>query len=131
MARSHFLSPLLASPSSGHVLVNVDRDTRLASSLETAFDSETRRRGLLGRDGMAGDAALVIAPCGGVHTFSMRFAIDVIFAKKDGTVVKTSPGLRPWRVAVAIGAFAVIEGPLGLIERSGTRPGDRLAVLDS
>jgi uncharacterized membrane protein (UPF0127 family) len=97
----------------------------------SAFDSDTRRRGLLGRDGMPEDEALIIAPCNGVHTFFMRFAIDIVFVSKDGQVLKTRRGVRPWRMALAWGAFAVIEGAPGLIERSGTRAGDQVAVQET
>ena len=45
----------------------------------TALDSKSRRKGLLGRDTLADRHALVLAPCGSVHTFGMRFPIDVLF----------------------------------------------------
>ena len=55
----------------------------------------------------------------------MRFAIDVLFVSKDGRV---RSNLRPGRIAAAFRAFAVIELPVGAIERSGTRAGDQLEV---
>ena len=103
----------------------------MAGRVEGAFDSETRRRGLLGRKGMTAEEALIIAPCNGVHTFFMRFAIDAVFVAKDGRVVKACCTVRPWRLALAWRAFAVIEGAPGLIERSRTRPGDRLALREA
>ncbi len=106
------------------------RNTRagavLATHLELAGDSKSRRRGLLGRDRLDAGAALVIAPCSSVHTFFMRFPIDVLFIRRDGTVVKCVSGLRPWRIALAPGAYAVVEFPAGALEQSATRRGDRV-----
>jgi hypothetical protein len=71
---------------------------------------------------------MVIAPSNSVHMFFMRFPLDIVFVAKDGTVVKACANVRPWRVALAWRAFAVVEGPVGMIERTGTRKGDRIAV---
>jgi uncharacterized membrane protein (UPF0127 family) len=58
----------------------------------------------------------------------MRFAIDVAFISKDGRVVKTYHALRPWRVAGALRAQAVIELPAGALVDADTRPGDTLRL---
>jgi uncharacterized protein len=123
-----FLSPMLDRPDAMFQLVNIDRDSVVATELEPAFDSKARRRGLLGRDGLPEGHAIVIAPSNSIHMFFMRFAIDVLFASRDGRVLKTCTNLRPWRIAVAWRGFAVIEGPVGMIEETGTRPGHLLAV---
>ena len=98
----------------------------LATAIEPAFDSRSRRRGLLGRDGLARGAALILAPCAGVHTFFMRFPIDVIFARKDGTVLKTCADVKAGRIALAPGAAVAIELPAGAAGDAETRVGDRL-----
>ncbi len=126
--RSMFLAPMLDRPGAAHRLVNVDRGTVLATRLEPAFESAARNRGLLGRDGLLPGSAMVIAPGNSVHMFFMRFPLDIIFVAKDGTVVKTCPNVRPWRIAAAWRAFAVVEGEVGMIGRSGTQTGDRIAV---
>jgi len=123
-----FLSSMLDRPDAAHQLTNVDRGTVLATRVEPAFDSATRRRGLLGRDGLPAGSAMVIAPSNSVHMFFMRFPLDIVFVARDGTVVKTCANVRPWRIALAWRAFAVIEGPVGMIEQSGTQQGDVLAV---
>lgn len=123
-----FLAPMLDQPRATFELIDVDRGTVVATRLEPAFDSASRRRGLLGRDGLPEGHAIVIAPCNGIHMCFMRFAIDVLFVARDGRVVKTCTNVRPWRIAFAWRAFAVVEGAVGSIGRSGTRAGDRLAV---
>ena len=67
-----FLAPLRAS-SELHALLNERTGRVVASAVEVAETSETRRRGLLGRDSLDPSAALIIAPCWSIHTFFMRF----------------------------------------------------------
>ena len=123
-----FLSPLVRHPDRPLTLRNTRTGTAVVTRLEAAFDSASRNRGLLGRTSLAKDHALVIAPCGGVHTFFMKFPIDVMFVARDGTVRRIASAVRPWRVALSPRAFAVIETAAGVIGMSGTRPGDRLTV---
>ena len=96
----------------------------LADTIEIAGDSDARRRGLLGRDELLPGTALVIAPCGAVHTFGMRFSIDVVFAARDGRVVKIARDVRPRRIAAAWGAFAAIEMAAGEVGRRDVAIGD-------
>jgi uncharacterized membrane protein (UPF0127 family) len=102
--------------------------TTLATTVEAALDSASRKRGLLGRDALAPGAALVIAPSNGVHTFFMKFAIDVVFVARDGRVVKIARAVKPGRVSLALRAFAVVELAAGAAETAELRVGDRLSV---
>lgn len=123
-----FLSPLLVAPSAAWAIRNARTQHLLADRLETAFDSLSRRRGLLGRDGLDQGTALIIAPCSSIHMFFMRFPIDVVFAGRDGRIVKVCHRLRPWRIAFGRGAYAAIEMPQGALSR-GDRRGDYLEVV--
>jgi uncharacterized membrane protein (UPF0127 family) len=127
VGRSHFLQPLLRS-ASPEAFELVGPSGPVATTIECAFDAATRKRGLLGRDGLAPGAALVIAPCSAVHTFRMRFPIDVIYAAYDGRVVKVRARMGAGRMSAAWNTFAVIEMSAGSAERAGLRPGDVLRV---
>ena len=98
----------------------------VASSVELAATRKTRRRGLLGRDHLDETSAMMLAPCGGVHTIGMRFAIDVVFVDRQGFAVKVVRNLRPWRMALASRARAVIEMPAGSLRWGEVLIGDRL-----
>ncbi len=102
-----FLDPLetLSDPT----LVNAQTGAVIASSVEVARTSATRRRGLLGREGLPTGSALVITRCNAIHTMGMQFAIDVAFIDADGCVRKIVHRLRPRRIAIAPRAWAVIE----------------------
>ena len=125
-----FLSPILAGSPRSYVLQNSRTRLVLAVEIEAAFDSKSRNRGLLGRPRLDDGSALILAPCSSIHTFFMRFAIDVLFVKKDGRVVKMYPALPAWRIAFALGAFAAIELPAGTAAASETRSGDSVVLAE-
>jgi uncharacterized membrane protein (UPF0127 family) len=122
------LLSLLGDNTAGLVLAVAGRPAPLASTIEPAFDSATRKRGLLGRDGLEAGYALVIAPCQGVHTFGMRFPIDVIFAARDGRIHTVRREVAPRRIALSLRAFAAIEMAAGSAARAALVVGDVLEV---
>jgi uncharacterized membrane protein (UPF0127 family) len=123
-----FLSPLARRPDAALTLWNVRTGVPVVTRLEAAFDSRSRNRGLLGRTGLEPGHGIAIAPCNGIHTFFMKFSIDVMFVAKDGTVRRIASAVRPWRIALSPSSYAVIETAAGVVRMSGTRPGDRLTV---
>lgn len=129
MSVAHFLNDLLDDPGARWVVKNARNGAVVVDSLETAFDSSSRRRGLLGRNELARGAGLVIAPSNAVHTFFMRFPIDIVFVARDGRVVKVRQHVGRWRFAAALGAFAVIELPAGSLDTTAAiAPGDSLMI---
>jgi len=123
-----FLGPLIARGARRCVLVNDRTGIAVAHDVEAALDSRSRRKGLLGRDGLQHDQALVLAPCNAIHTFGMRFAIDAVFVAKDGRVMKIVEHLAAWRIAGSLRALATVELPAGQARRAGLTEGDRLVV---
>jgi uncharacterized membrane protein (UPF0127 family) len=123
-----FLNPIMRSDAGSLALTNVRSNRVVASTLLTAFDSASRRRGLLKHDSLSEGSALIIAPSSAVHTFFMRFPIDLAFVSREGRVLKLCAGVRPWRISAAWRAFAVIELPVGALNRSDTRTGDMLHI---
>jgi uncharacterized protein len=85
-------------------------------------------RGLLGRAELGSDEGILLRPAGSVHTFFMRFPIDVVFLDADQVVVAIEPCLAPWKTAGKRGAKAVVELAAGECERRGLQVGDRLSA---
>jgi len=109
-------------------LVNRTRGAVLADRVQRAERVLDRMRGLLGRAGLGEGEALAIAPCGSIHTFFMKFAIDAVFLDRRGRVVRALASLRPWRATrFHLRAEQVVELPAGTLSRTGTRKGDELA----
>lgn len=110
---------------------NGTRDTTIARA-EWRGSMLGRARGLLGKKGLAAGEGIVISPCASVHMFFMRFGIDVVYIDRDGQVVKAVRGLKPFRISFGgHGARVAIELPVGTIEATETREGDRLAIVDA
>jgi uncharacterized membrane protein (UPF0127 family) len=125
---AHFLSALARDPEARFGLWNATASHAIARRVVAAFDSGSRRQGLLGRRGLPAGEALVLAPCSSVHTAFMRFPLDLIFLGRDGRVLKTSAGVGPWRIRLAWRAFAVVELASGTLDASPTVPGDRVEL---
>ena len=119
----HFLSAALRD-SDRYVLTISRTGATLADRIEIAGHSEARRRGLLGRDSLDHGSAFVIAPCQGVHTFGMRFALDIVAVTRDGEVIKIRTRVPRNRIVLAWSGFAMIELPAGTLERSPLQVGD-------
>lgn len=121
---AHCLAALVRDPRGRFGLWNLRSGEAIATRVVAAFDSASRRQGLLGRTDIPPGEALVLAPCSSVHTAFMRFPLDLVFLDRAGRVVKTSVAVRPWRIRGAWRAFAVVELATGSVARSGTQPGD-------
>lgn len=111
----HFLTPLLNDPTGHYQLVNATSGAVLATTLITAFDSASRNRGLLKHTSLEPGTAMIIAPCSSVHTFFMKFPIDVVFVRKNGQVLKVRRSVPAWRFAASFTAFAAIEMAAGQV----------------
>ena len=110
-------------------LVNERTGVAVADKVELATTRGERRRGLLGRTSLAPKSALVLSPCGAIHTAFMRFAIDVIFLDRDGRAVRILRELGPWRMALALRARSVVELPSGCLDGMDLLPGDRVRLV--
>ncbi len=101
---------------------------RLAGPLESARTLWERTRGLLGREGLGPGAGMIIWECNSVHTFFMKFPIDVVFVDGAMRVVKIAACLNPWRIAWAFRASAAIELGAGASAAAGIVVGDGLEI---
>lgn len=86
-----------------------------------------RMRGLLGRDGLPSDEALLLKRCWSVHTFGMRFAIDVLFLDSNGHVVGIHHQVPRRRMLLNLRAKQTLEMAAGSARAHGIALGDQLA----
>lgn len=98
----------------------------LTSHAGIANTSELRRRGLLKHTSLEEGDGLWIAPCEAVHSFGMKFTIDVIYLSKQKIVMKTRPNMVRRRISLCLRAHSVLEVPAGMIAKTGTLVGDQL-----
>jgi uncharacterized membrane protein (UPF0127 family) len=119
----------VASPR--EVAVVADDGSVLCGRCGVAETLRARMRGLLGRRALLTGNGLLLRPAPSIHTFFMRFPIDVVFLDRQLRVVRIDADVKPWRMRGCRGARAVIELAAGEAERRGFRPGQQLHLIDS
>ena len=107
---------------------NVTRGKILADRAAIANTSSTRRTGLLNHTKLEPGDGLWIVPSEGVHTFGMKFAIDVLFLDKKRRVKKMRPNMVRGKIAMSLLSHSTLELPAGTIEETGTQKGDQLEM---
>jgi hypothetical protein len=105
---------------------NQTRNTVLGDAVEVADTSEKRRVGLLKHARLDPGSGLWIVPCESVHTFFMKFPIDLVYLDKQRKVRKVRHAVPAWRLSACLSAHSILELPAGTAEESGTLPGDEL-----
>ncbi|HWZ33083.1 MAG TPA: DUF192 domain-containing protein [Bryobacteraceae bacterium] len=98
----------------------------LADRADIADSSAKRRTGLLKHTKLDPGEGLWIAPCEAVHTFAMKFPIDVVFLSKKKKILKIRPSMVRSRISLSLLAHSVLELPAGTCEATGTTKGDQL-----
>ena len=107
---------------------NQTRDTVLGRSIDIADTSAKRRTGLLKHERLEPGEGLWIKPCESVHTFFMKFPIDLVYIDKNRKVRKVRHAVPPWRLSMCLTAHSILELPAGTAEQTGTVKGDVLEI---
>jgi len=94
-----------------------DEGIIIADKCRLAADFASRFKGLMFRDSLPDGEALLIVPCNSVHTFFMRFSIDVVFINQNGTAVEEQRNMEPGRMMNPVShGWATLELKGGAIE---------------
>lgn len=110
-------------------VINLSKQTWLATKVRKADNFLTRLVGLLKRTTLGPEEALWLMPSKGIHTIGMKFPIDVVFLNKDHQVVALVSGMAPYRLSsVHLRSFSVLELPSGTIRKSRTEIGDQFEI---
>src|SRR3569832_1195442 len=105
---------------------NETKGTRLGDTIKIADSSLRRIVGLLGTPHLEPHSGLLIFPTQGVHTFFMKYPIDLVFINKRRQVIGTRIGLKPYRLSLIMwSAECVLELPEGVIEQTRAGGGGR------
>ena len=111
------------------IVRNSSRGTVLAEHVAIANTLVSRLCGLLGTDTLPAQHGLLIEPCRQVHTYFMRYALDLVFLDGDRRVLHAVPDIAPGRVSPHVrGAGAVLELPAGTLAGTPVGRGDQLVV---
>lgn len=108
---------------------NVKNSRELSGNVEVADHFLKRMKGLLGKNELRVGESLWIIPCMSIHTFFMKFSIDVIFLNKKNQVIAAVENLQPNRLTrLYPTAVSVLELPAGTIEKTSTAVGDEIEI---
>jgi uncharacterized protein len=107
---------------------NHTRNLVLADAAELADTSAKRRTGLLKHKRLDRGQGLWIVPCESVHTFFMKFPIDLVYLDRSRKVRKVRHAVPAWRLSACLSAHSVLELPAGTLAESGTSVGDILQM---
>jgi len=105
---------------------NLNRDSVVTTVADIADTSQKRRTGLLKHTHLAAGEGLWIVPCEAVHTFGMKFPIDVLYLSKQKKVLKIRDNMVKRRMSICLRAHSVLELPAGRAAETGTVVGDQL-----
>lgn len=110
--------------------MNASKSTIVASNLKEARDFFSRLKGLIGRSILRDGEGLWMARCRAIHTFGMRFPLDVVFINGDMIVKKAVKSVHPFCPLVGcLSAKGVLELPEGTIERAQLQIGDKIEIF--
>ncbi len=114
------------------IIVNRSKQATIADRATAARTFHERLRGLMFRPCLAPGEALVLVGDNSIHTFFMRFPIDVLYLDCDGRVLRLEEAMPPWRVGPVVGGCRfIVELPPGVIRATGTAVGDIIALGES
>jgi uncharacterized membrane protein (UPF0127 family) len=110
-------------------VANKTKQTMLGSRIRVAETSIARGVGLLATKHLDPGDGLWIIPSSGIHTFGMRFLIDVVALDRNLRVLGLWERLGGFRLAALNWKTrSVLELPAGAIRESGTELNDQLVV---
>ncbi|RKZ25538.1 DUF192 domain-containing protein [bacterium] len=112
-----------------YIVANVTKNTVLAKKAKVARSFFERLKGLIGKRYMEPDEALIFYHCSSVHTFFMRFPIDVVFLNKQMEVIKFYKSFFPCKISrVVLNSYMAIEFCAGTLDKTYTAIGDVLKI---
>jgi hypothetical protein len=108
---------------------NTTRGTIVADRVTVAESILMRLRGLLGTRTLPRRHGLLLRPCRQVHSFFMRYPLDLVFLDGQGRVLRSFSDFAPNRISPLVrGAAAVLELPAGALAETEIDPGDLLCI---
>ena len=110
-------------------LIKMDSNTIIAEKVFVAESFWQRLKGLLGRTELSAHETMWIQRCDSIHTFFMKFPIDVVFVDKKLKVCSVRTNVKPWRLASSYWcASSVFEFASPNPEVKNLKKGDLLYV---
>lgn len=112
-------------------ILNLDTGRMLAWEVREARSFGKRLKGLMFTSRFPSGCALHLTPCHSIHTFFMKFPIDVIYLDVNREIVGIEQRLPPGTVGKRFKhAVSVVELPAGTVEQTGTKVGQAVSFQE-
>lgn len=106
------------------------REKIISNKVKVADSLKDRLIGLMFLDDMIGFDSLLLKPCQSIHTFFMKYPIDVIFLDKNFNIIKVIKNMKPWRVSgFYFKASQVLELRAGSIQELESLEGEEIVCI--
>ncbi len=112
-----------------YTLIRKTQGNTISTKVKEALSFQQRLVGLMLRKSMDEDEALVFYHAPSIHTFFMRFPIDLIFLNKKNEVIRVCEALRPWRMVLCSASCLTIELPAHKTKEKCVKLGDILELI--
>ena len=113
-------------------IINLSKNTVLAENAEPADNFFRRLIGLMGSPCLKAGEGLILKPCNSIHTFFMRFPIDVAFIDRENKIVKIYPCLPAWRLSgIFFNSALCLELPAGTLAITRSQAGDTIQLANN
>ena len=113
-------------------LYHVERELVLVENLMMATTFICRLRGLMFTSELLPGEGLFLSPCNSVHTFFMRYPLDVLFLDGQMQILQCLSCIQPNRISLLVrGARHAVELPAGKIKQYGISAGDNLLISET
>lgn len=108
---------------------NSSKNNLIADDVKAAQNFFTRSFGLLLRKSLSDNEGLIIKPCCSIHTFFMKFPIDVLFINKNNEIIALYENVKPYRILpIHLNSYYVIELSSGSVSEKNVEKGDLITI---
>jgi len=111
-------------------LINNANNTMISETVITANTFFKRLKGLMFTKELPDENALHIMPCNEIHTFHMKYSIDVLYLDRNNVILAIDEDIKPWKIGKRVKkAVSVVELPSGRAKKTGVEVGQTVEFI--
>ena len=111
-------------------LINKTSNTIISENVMVANTYFKRLKGLMFTKELPDQSALHIVPCNEIHTFNMKYSIDVLYLDRNNNILHIEEEMQPGKIGKRVkNAVSVVELPSGKVKRVGVKIGQAVVFV--
>jgi uncharacterized protein len=113
-------------------LINKTNNKVISENVMVADSFFKRLRGLMFTKELPEQNALLIKPCNEIHTFNMRYSIDVLYIDANNKILAVNEAMKPGKIGKRVkNAVSVVELPCSKIKNLNVKSGDVVEFISN